>query len=226
VTAWAALWGVPTRKLELLSPVVGLLVPQLDILVTGPPAGLGGRPLGVRKEARVFFRLVGAVTVTVFLAPGAACAAPRAGDWRTAEIVAFTDFDDLEVKLDGQTHHAFLVGLRPIRETTEGREQQDRARKAVEAQLKRSELFAQVVTKRGKTLGLSIDAFAHRKHGFDHPWDPSKYPYCWSGWGAYNFNAYFLYTRATTFQDNFGENRHWSEYFAEAVKKIEGKDKP
>jgi hypothetical protein len=37
-------------------------------------------------------------------------------------------------------------------------------------------LFAQVVTKQGETLGLSIDAFGHRKHDFDHPWDPNKYP--------------------------------------------------
>ena len=173
----------------------------------------------------MFVRFTGSVAGTVLLALGVTSAAPHAGEWRSAEIVTFTDFDDLEVKLDGKAHKAFLVGLRPIGETTEGKEQQERARDAAWAELKNSELFAQVVTKWGETLGLSIDAFAHKKHGFDHPWDPNKYPYCWSGWGAYNFNVYFLYTRATALQDNFGENKHWREYFGQAVKKIEAKDK-
>jgi hypothetical protein len=90
--------------------------------------------------------------------------------------------------------------------------------------LKNSELFVQVVTTRSELLGLSIDAFAHRKHGFQHPWDPNKYSYCWSGWGAYNFNVYFLQTKSTTYQDNFGDNKYWRQYFSEAVKKIEGRN--
>lgn len=173
----------------------------------------------------MLIRFVGCVIITLLACPRVASAAPHAGDWQLAEIVAFTDFDDLEVKLDGTTCKAFLVGLRPIRESTEGKERQKRARKAVQTQLKQSELFTQVVTKRGEVLGLSIDAFSHRRHGFDHPWDPNKYPYCWSGWGAYNFNTFFLYTKTTTFQDNFGENNHWREYFAQAVKNIERKNK-
>ncbi len=167
-------------------------------------------------------RFVGGVAGAVLLALGSASAAPHAEDWQSAEIVKFTDFDDLEVKLDGKTHKAFFVGLRPIRETTAGKEQQERARNAVRAELKKSELFAQVVTRRGVLLGLSIDAFAHRRHGFPHPWDPNKYPSCWSGWGAYNFNVYFLHTKAAMFQDNFGENKHWREYFAQAARRIEG----
>jgi hypothetical protein len=170
-------------------------------------------------------RSVGAVAGAILLALGVAAAAPHAGEWQSAVVVRFTDFDDLEVKLDGMAHQAFFVGLRPIRETTRGKERQERARSAVWAQLKKSELFAQVVTKRGEALGLSLDAFAHRRHGFDHSWDPNQYPYCWSGWGAYNFNTYFLYTKVTTFQDNLGENKAWREYFAQALKKIEGKDK-
>ena len=161
----------------------------------------------------------------LLLGLGIASAAPQGGEWQPAEIVTFTDFDDLEVKLDGKAHKAFFVGLRPIRETTKGKEQQERVQDAVRAKLKKCELFAQVVTRHGDVLGLSIDAFSHRKNGFDHPWDPSKYPYCWSGWGAYNFNVYFLYSRAATYQDNFGPNKHWREYFAQAIKKIEEKDK-
>jgi hypothetical protein len=168
---------------------------------------------------------LGGMTGAVLLALGVAAAAPQAGDWQSAEVVRFTDFDDLEVKLDGTPHKTFLVGLRPLRETVEGKAKQERARDAVRAELKKSELFAQVVTRRGDRVGLSLDAFAHKKNGFDHPWDPSKYPYCWSGWGAYNFNVYFLATRATTFQDNFGENKPWREHFARAVEKLKEKDK-
>ena len=66
----------------------------------------------------------------------------------------------------------------------------------------------------GERVGLSIDAFLHRKHGFDHPWEPQKYPYCWTGWGAYNFNTYFLHAKTTTYLDNFGDNQPWRERFA------------
>jgi len=168
--------------------------------------------------------VLGGVAGLVLLAVGVVSAAPHAGEWQSAEIVTFTDFDDLDVDLGGKSHKAFFVGLRPIRETTAGMVEQERVRNAVLTELKKSELFAQVVTKRGDILGLSIDAFAHRKHGFEHPWDPNKFAYCWSGWGAYNFNTYFLHTKVTTWQDNFGENKTWRDYFAQAVKKIEQKD--
>lgn len=171
----------------------------------------------------MFARLAVCVTAVFLFAPTIAPAAPYAGEWQSVEIVKFTDFDDLEVKLGVKNHKAFLVGLTPIRESVKGKEEQQRAREAALDLLKKSELSAQVVTPRGEVLGLSIDAFAHEKHGFSHEWDPNKYPYCWSGWGAYNYNVYFLYTKATTYQDNFGENDHWREYFAQAVKKISAK---
>ena len=165
------------------------------------------------------------VAVALLFSCGLAAAAP-AEEYQFAEIVKFTDFDDLEIKLDGKAHKAFLVGLRPIRETVKGKKEQDRVRNTALAEFKKSELVAQVVTRRGEVLGLSIDAYAHRKHGFHRDWDPSKYPYCcWTGWGAYNFNTYFLYTKLTTFQDNFGENKLYRTQFVEVVKKIEGKDK-
>lgn len=170
-------------------------------------------------------RLAGCAAAAVLFAIGVASAAPYAGEWQSAEIVTFTDFDDLEVKLDGKVHKAFLVGLRPIRESVKGKEEQKRVRDAALAELKKSELSAQIVTRRGESVGLSIDTFAHMKHGFAHEWDPKKYPYCWSGWGAYNFNVYFLDAKTTTFEDNFGENKHWREYFAQAVKRIEAKNK-
>lgn len=55
----------------------------------------------------------------------------KQGDWQPVEIVTFNDFDDLELKLDGKTDKAFLVGLRPIRESAAGKGAQERARDAV-----------------------------------------------------------------------------------------------
>ena len=34
-----------------------------------------------------------------------------------------------------------------------------------------------------------------------------------TGWGAYNFNLYFLHRGDTTFLDNFGDNQWWREFF-------------
>jgi hypothetical protein len=170
-------------------------------------------------------RVVTSLAGAILLSLGAASAAPLTGNWQAAQILSFRDFDDVDVKLDGEVHKAFLVGLRPIRESRRRSGEQERVRNAVRTMLEKSELFAQVMTRRAEVVGLSVDAFAHRKHGFDHPWDPSKYPYCWTGWGAYNFNAYFLYAKVTTFQDNFGENKHWRERFSQAFKELEGNGK-
>lgn len=173
----------------------------------------------------MFIRFIGSMAAAVLLVCGSAVAAPQAGNWQAMELVAFRDFDDLEVKLDGKPHKAFLVGLWPIRETAAGKERQQQLRNAVLTQLKKSALFAQVVARRGEAVGLSLDAFAHKKHGFDHPWDPVKYPHCWSGWGAYNFNAYFLYTKMTRYQDNLGDNQDWKAQFEQIVCRMQGADR-
>ena len=147
----------------------------------------------------------------------------QTGDWQPVEVVKFADFDDIEVKLDGKARKAFLVGLRPLREGDKDRAEQ--LRKGVLAKLKGNALSARVVTARGEAVGLSVDAFAHQANDFGHGWDSAKYPYCWSGWGAYNLNAYFLHERVTTFADTFGRNDRYREQFAEVVKKIEAKGK-
>ena len=147
----------------------------------------------------------------------------RTGDWQGVEVVTFTDFDDLEVKIGGKAQRAFLVGLRPLRDGDKDRVEQ--RRKEVLAKLKGNALSARVVTTRGEVVGLSVDAFTHRANDFAHGWDPNEYPYCWSGWGAYNLNAYFLRARLTAFADTFGRNDRYREQFAEGVKKVEAKDK-
>ncbi len=141
-------------------------------------------------------------------------------------MIESADFDDLEVRLAGEPRKAFLVGLRPMRESAAGMEEHERLRKAVHDQLKKCELFAQVVTRRGEALGISLDAFAHKRHGFEHGWDPVAYPYCGTGWGAYNFNLYFLHAGFTEFEDNFGENETRRKRFAELLGKIEEKAEP
>ncbi len=147
----------------------------------------------------------------------------KTGDWQAVEVVTFTDFDDLEVKIGSTTHKAFLVGLRPLREGDKDRVEQ--LRKDVLAKFKKNALSARVVTTHGEAVGLSVDAFTHHANDFGHEWDPNKYPYCWSGWGAYNFNAHFLHTGVTTFADTFGRNDRYREQFAEVVKKIDAKAK-
>jgi hypothetical protein len=144
------------------------------------------------------------------------------GAWQPVEVVKFTDFDDLEVKFGGKTHKAFLVGLRPLREGDKDRVEQ--LRKDMLTKLQKNALSARVVTTRGEAVGLSLDAFSHHANDFGHGWDPGKYPYCWSGWGAYNLNAYFLHAGVTRPADTFGRNARYREQFAAVVKKIEGKD--
>jgi hypothetical protein len=173
----------------------------------------------------MFARWVGSLAGTFLVALGYAFAQPGAGPWQGAEITAFTDFDDLEVKLDGKAHKAFLVGLRPIRETVQGNDQQDRLRRSVLAKLRKNALSARVITRRGEAVGLSIDTFSHHKNDFGHPWNPNEYIYCWSGWGGYNFNTYFLHTKVTGLQDNFGDNKGWSDKFADLVCRMRRADR-
>jgi hypothetical protein len=173
----------------------------------------------------MFVRWGGGVVGIVLLALGVAAAAQDAGPWQSTEVVTFTDFDDLEVKLDGKTHKAFLVGLRPLRETVEGKAQRERLRKQIVAKLRKNALSARVMTKRGEVVGLSVDTFMHHKNDFDHPWNPGQYPYCWTGWGAYNFNTYFLYAKTTRFQDNFGDNALWRDRFVEVVCGMQGAER-
>lgn len=127
------------------------------------------------------------------------------------------------MKIGDKAQKAFLVGLRPLREGDKDRAEQ--LRKDALAKLKGNALSARVVTTRGEVIGLSVDAFAHHVHDFGHGWDPEKYPYCWSGWGAFNLNAYFLHIGVTKVVDTFGRNDRYREQFAEVVKKIEARDK-
>jgi hypothetical protein len=147
----------------------------------------------------------------------------KTGDWQATEVVKFTDFDDLEVKISGKAQKAFLVGLRPLREGDKDRV--ERLREDARAKLKGNALFARAVTARGEAVGLSVDAFVHHTNDFGHGWDPNKYPYCWSGWGAYNLNAYFLHAGVAACADTFGRNDRYREQFAEVVKRIDAKDK-
>jgi hypothetical protein len=125
----------------------------------------------------------------------------RAGDdtqsWYAVEIMTFTDFDDVQVKLDGKETKAFLVGLRPLRETVKEKEQLERLRTEVTAKLRKNSLSARILTEdNAKVVGLSVDAFMHHKNDFGHAWDPAKYTYCWSGWGAYNLNTFWMRRKA------------------------------
>jgi uncharacterized protein (TIGR03067 family) len=138
------------------------------------------------------------------------------GEWQGLEVVAFRDFDDLEVTLGGKKCTAFLVGLQPLGK----KDGAEKVRKDVLAKLQKNALWARVVTARGEVVGLSVDTFVHHKNDFGHPWDPKKYPYCWSGWGAYNLNAYFLHAGVTTFKDTFGRNDRYREQFTGVVKAL------
>jgi hypothetical protein len=129
-------------------------------------------------------RSAGCVAVSFLLVLGVTSGAPYAGEWLGAEIVAFRDFDDLEVKLGKNSHKAFFVGLQPIRESTKGQEQVERIRKEVLAFLRKSALSVRIVTRRGEVLGLSIDTFAHHKNGFDHPWNPGSLSLLLDGVGS------------------------------------------
>lgn len=152
-----------------------------------------------------------AVTAAILLTLGSASASDQTGHWQSTEIVAFTDFDDLQVKLDGKQHKAFLVGLRPLRETAD-KDQLDKLRKAVLDKLRINSLSARVVTKRGEAVGLSLDTFMHHKNDFNHPWrNGGDCFYGWTGWGAYNFNSYFLQMKTAGFLDNCGKNERYRE---------------
>src|SRR5262245_21327647 len=157
----------------------------------------------------------------------------QAGDgeqsWYGVEIVSFTDFDEVNVKLDGKETKAFFAGLRPLRETAKDKDQIERLRTQITTKLRKNALSARILTKKNAdVVGLSVDAFVHEKNDFGHPWNPNQYPYCWSGWGAYNLNTYFLHAKTTTFVDRLGDRDDYKTYrdsFLQAVKKIEGKEK-
>jgi hypothetical protein len=136
----------------------------------------------------IFFSIVVAVLILATVR-----AAPHTGDWKSAEVVSFKDFDDMEVKLDGKPCKAFLVGLRPLREAWKNKEERERIQKEIYAALKESKLSASVVTKKCDIVGLSLDTFARNKHGFDHEWDPNKYPYCATD-GERTISIYIFFT--------------------------------
>jgi len=177
----------------------------------------------------MFHRFVGALAGSLLFGAVLVLAGEDAPSWHAVEIVAFTDFDDLQVKLDGTVHKAYLAGLRPLRETVKDKVQRERLGQDIAAKLKKNRLFARILTTPGaEAVGLSADTFQHHKNDFAHGWDPNKYQYCWSGWGAYNLNTYFLHARTTNFLDNLGDReaeKNYREWFRQAVKAIEAKDK-
>ena len=59
-------------------------------------------------------RFVGIFFVTVLLALGVACAGEDAEPWQSAEIVTFTDCDDLKVKLEGVKSNRSAIGARVL----------------------------------------------------------------------------------------------------------------
>jgi hypothetical protein len=135
--------------------------------------------------------------------------------WRPVEVVTFRDFDDLDVRLGGRQCRAYLVGLRPLGSGDDT--SRARVRKEAAAVLAKAGLSAQLVTKRGSAVGLSIDLFPHLgKPGPDQGWNPQRYGYCATGWGAYNLNLYFLHMRWTKYEDNFGELPSWRKVFEKA----------
>jgi len=192
-----------------------------------PSLPLDVKPLDSRREKTMISRSVFALAGVVLFGLTVA----RADDigWHGVEVVKFTDFDDVQVKLDGKETKAFFAGLRPIRETVKDEEKLSRLRTEITAKLRKNALSARILTKKdAPVVGLSVDAFTHHKNDFDHPWDPNDHPYCWSGWGAYNLNTYFLWTKTTTFVDRLGDSedyRYYREHLREAVKKIEAKEK-
>ena len=184
---------------------------------------------------KLYVLLCTVLTTPPFLAAAAGPSPEETATWQGMELVAFRDFDDLEVVLTdhdeleagrrGAKHKAFLVGLRPISDAVKDKDRQDRVRKEVADKMRKSTLWARVVTRRGNAVGLSVDTFGHHKNDFGHEWNPAKYPYCWSGWGAYNFNAYFLSTGVTKPADNFGRNDRFRDEFTKVVKIIRAKQK-
>src|SRR5215203_3893389 len=76
----------------------------------------------------------------------------RAGDtqqsWHGVKIVCFTDFDDVQVKLDGKEAKAFFAGLRPLRQTIKEKEQLTRLRTEITAKLRKNALSARILTKK------------------------------------------------------------------------------
>jgi hypothetical protein len=170
--------------------------------------------------------LLAATLLSADLLPGAE---PPGPEWNAVEVVAVGGFDELTVKIEnGEVRQAFLVGLRPIPPelgfVPPGKEQfvdeRTRIAQKVLEHLKSADLFAQVVTEQDGKLGLSIDAFSHHRHAFPHPWDPRKYPYCNTGWGAYNFNLFFLEQGYTTFLDTLGDHE-LADVFQRARRAIE-----
>ncbi|MEQ8787959.1 MAG: hypothetical protein RIC55_16755 [Pirellulaceae bacterium] len=131
------------------------------------------------------------------------------------EILALRDFDDVELKFNGMRRTAFLVGLAPLDASDLDAAERKRRLRAVGELLKRCDLVVTVVVQEEDRLGVALNAYAHRRHGFEHPWNPSKYPWCATNWGAYNLNLYFLHQGWADFQDNFDIDNHqrWKPHF-------------
>ena len=127
----------------------------------------------MRREKAMISRFVFALASVALC--GVSVAWPDDIAWHGVEIVKFTDFDDVLVKLDGKETKAFLAGLRPLRETIKEKEQLECLRAEITAKLRKNALSARILTKKNaEVVGLSVDAFMHHKNDFDHPWNPNR----------------------------------------------------
>ena len=99
---------------------------------------------------KLYVLLCTVLTTPPFLAAAAGPSPEETATWQGMELVAFRDFDDLEVVLTdhdeleagrrGAKHKAFLVGLRPISDAVKDKDRQDRVRKEVADKMRKSTL--------------------------------------------------------------------------------------
>ena len=130
-------------------------------------------------------------------------ASENLGQWNQLRVESLRDFDDLHVAIDGERHNAFLIGLRPLRDIGISKCRQKRLREIALDYFRKSDLSCRIIERRGDRVGIMVDAFSHMEHPFTEKWDPAQYPWCRTGWGAYNFNLYFLHLKLTQFEENF-----------------------
>jgi len=140
---------------------------------------------------------------------------PPSARGEAIEFVALHDFDDVELKIDGMRRKAYLIGLAPLDSMNIDDAQRKRRLRAARELAQRCGPVVNVVVSQDDRLGISLDAYGQHRLGFDHPWNPAKYPWCGTGWGAYNLNLCFLHRGWAKFEDNFEIDKRpqWKKLF-------------